>query len=110
MSHLSVQDRRFGLLAVMLAGFAACAVSFPSMAYPGQKLERQAKVSIAKARQIALAARPGSIVDEELEREPGGTGLRYTFGVRSEGVLYEVGVDAASGVVLENQAEGANPD
>ena len=59
---------------------------------------------------IALKARPGQITDKELEREGGGTGLRYSFDVRSDGTVYEVGVDARTGSVLENGREGANPD
>jgi len=46
-------------------------------AYTGEKLAGQAKIKIAEARAIALKAHTGRIVDEELEREPGGSGLRY---------------------------------
>jgi uncharacterized membrane protein YkoI len=81
-----------------------------SLAYTGQKLEKGAKVSIDDARAIALKARPGAISDEELEREKGGTGLRYSFDIKSGGAVYEVGVDAQTGKVLENKKEGAHPD
>ena len=43
---------------------------------------------------IALQARAGAITDEELEREKGGSGLRYPFDIKSAGTVYEVGVDA----------------
>jgi uncharacterized membrane protein YkoI len=36
--------------------------------------------------------------------------LRYSFGIKSGKVLYEVGVDAETGKVLENLKEGRNPD
>jgi Peptidase propeptide and YPEB domain len=59
---------------------------------------------------IALKARHGTITDEELEREKGGSGLRYSFDIKSNKVIYEVGVDARTGKVLENVREGAHPD
>ena len=76
----------------------------------GSNLLPQAKVSLAKARATALAARPGTITDQELEKERGGTGLRYSFDITSKGKTFEVGVDARTGKVLENKAEGPNPD
>lgn len=82
----------------------------PAMAFTGEELAKQAKVSIAEARAIALKAHPGKITDEELEREGGGTGLRYSFDVKSGGVTQEVGVDARTGRVLENKKEGKNSD
>jgi uncharacterized membrane protein YkoI len=87
----------------------ATACTAPS-AYQGAELAPQARVSLADARAAALAARPGEITDQELERESGGSGLRYSFDIRAAGVTYEVGIDAASGEVLENQPEGSNPD
>lgn len=86
------------------------ALTWPALAYTGQKLAGQAKISIEQAREIALKAHPGKITDEELEREPGGTGLRYSFDIKRGSVTQEVGVDAASGKILENKKEGPNPD
>jgi uncharacterized membrane protein YkoI len=63
-----------------------------------------------RARAIALAARPGSIIAQELEREHGGSGLRYSFDIRSARIVYEVGIDANTGIVLENAPEGPHPD
>ena len=71
---------------------------------------QQAKVSLLNARIIALKAHPGTITDEELENEGGGSGLRYSFDIKSGTKTYEVGVDAKTGNVLENTAEGKNPD
>jgi uncharacterized membrane protein YkoI len=76
----------------------------------GSSLAPMAKVTLASARAKALAARPGVITDQELEKEKGGTGLRYSFDIKSNGKTFEVGVDARTGAVLENGAEGANPD
>jgi uncharacterized membrane protein YkoI len=78
--------------------------------YTGQELASKAKVKIDNARAIALKARPGAITSEELEKEKGGSGLRYSFGVKSGKALYEVGVDAQTGKVLENAKEGKHPD
>ena len=40
----------------------------------------------------------------------GGSGLRYTFDIASKQGKREVGVDAQTGAVLENKAEGPTPD
>ncbi|MCI3179242.1 peptidase M4 [Caulobacter sp. CCUG 60055] len=74
--------------------------------FKGESLAKSAKLDIAKARSIALKARPGRITEEELEKEKGGSGLRYSFDILSNGTTYEVGVDANSGDILENGHEG----
>ena len=60
------------------ATMALVIATTPVMAYTGQELSKEAKVSITEARAIALKAHPGKITDEELEKEKGGTGLRYS--------------------------------
>ena len=65
---------------------------------------------MTQVRVIALKSHPGKITDAELEREGGGSGLRYSFDIKSAGKTFEVGVDAATGAVLENKAEGPHPD
>ena len=97
------------LAALGLAAFLPM-IAAPALAYTGQKLAPAAKIGIDQARRIALKAHPGAITDEELEREAGGSGLRYSFDIKRGEVTQEVGVDAASGRVLENKAEGRNPD
>ena len=79
-------------------------------AYKGGQLAPKAKITIAEARSTALNARHGTITDEELEKERGGSGLRYSFDIKSNKVTYEVGVDAKTGKVLENAREGRHPD
>jgi len=81
-----------------------------AIAYKGAKLAKTAKITMEQATEIALKAQPGKITDKELEREKGGSGLRYTFDVLSKALTYEVGVDAQTGAVLENSREGAHPD
>jgi uncharacterized membrane protein YkoI len=97
------------ILALAAASFALF-LAGNADAYNGEKLAKTAKVTMKQATDIALRARPGKIADKELEIETGGSGLRYSFDVRSAGVTYEVGVDAQTGAVLENSREGAHPD
>ena len=78
--------------------------------FAGSNLLPLTKLTLVQARATALAARPGQITDQELEKERGGTGLRYSFDIKSEGKTFEVGVDGRTGKVLENKAEGPNPD
>jgi uncharacterized membrane protein YkoI len=91
-------------------GAALLITSSGAVAYTGQELEKDSKISIQQASAIALKARPGKITDRELEQEKGGSGLRYSFDVKSRGITYEVGIDAVTGKVLENDPEGKNPD
>jgi uncharacterized membrane protein YkoI len=85
------------------------ASSLSAFAYTGEELASGAQVSVAKARAIALKAVPGDIIDEELESEEGGSGLRYTFNIKRGTETYEVGIDARTGAVLENIVEGKGP-
>jgi Peptidase propeptide and YPEB domain len=95
-----------------LALLCALAISGPivAQAYTGQELAAETNVTLAQARSIALQVAPGTITDQELEHEPGGSGLRYSFDVKRGGKTFEVGVDAKTGAVLENKIEGPNPD
>ena len=88
------------IAALLIASFIGG--SGAALAYSGQELAPQAKVSLEQARTIALNVRPGQITDQELEKENGGSGLRYSFDIKSGRTTYEVGVDAQSGKVLEN--------
>lgn len=95
-------------LTITTLGFAVTALS--AHAFTGEKFSKEAKITIKEARTIALKAHPGKVTDEELEKEGGGSGLRYSFDIRNGKVTHEVGVDAVTGKVLENKAEGPNPD
>ena len=98
------------LWAAWLVGACSLPLAGVAHAYTGEQMAPQAKVSLAQARHIALSAQPGQITGQELEKEPGGSGLRYTFDVKSGETTHEVGVDARTGTVLENSVEGPNPD
>ena len=94
------------LITILLGCAAGSSVALAAPPqYKGHELARNAKVTIEQARAIALKARPGKITDQELEREAGGSGLRYSFDIKSAGKSFEVGVDAVTGKILENGSE-----
>ncbi|HEY4407795.1 MAG TPA: PepSY domain-containing protein [Xanthobacteraceae bacterium] len=90
-----------------IATGAATAVSSPAWAFSGEELATEAKITLDQARAIALKAFAGTIEDEELEKEKGGSGLRYSFDIKNGSVVHEVGVDAKTGRILENIVERA---
>ena len=98
------------MMFTILFSVAVFGAAVSASAYTGEELAKNANVSIVDARAIALRAFPGTITSEELEKEQGGTGLRFSFDIKKHGVTHEVGVDANTGKVLENAAEGKNPD
>ena len=103
--------RKF-IYTVAAIGFAGATI-YPgaAFAWTGEKYAPQAQVTMDQATAIALKERPGTVTDRELEREHGGSGLRYSFDIKSsDGVVYEIGVDAKTGKVLEDSKEGKNPD
>jgi len=91
-------------IAALVLGSAANASVSPTK-YSGHEMAKDVKVTLAKARAAALKARPGKIIDQELEKETGGSGMRYSFDIRSQGKIIEVGVDAMTGAIMENGAE-----
>ena len=101
-------NERMSSIAFAVASLLSGTVA--AQAYTGHELANRTKISIAEARAIALKVHPGKITDEELERERGGSGLRYSFDIKRGSVTQEVGVDARTGRVLENKKEGPHPD
>lgn len=97
--------RKTERLILMLALAGAASTAFAGKA---DKLAAEAHLDMAQARVIALKTTPGTIVKEELEKEHGGSGLRYSFDIRADGVIHEVGVDARDGRVLENSIDKDN--
>jgi len=94
----------------IVAASTLAVVAFSASASPGEDLASMAKIQMPQARQIALKAYPGKIVKEELEKENGGSGLRYSFDIANGKSTHEVGVDAKTGKLLENSVEGADND
>lgn len=97
-------------MAVVALSTALLGNAAGALAFTGQKYAKEAKITLTQARQIALKAFPGKITDEELEREKGGSGLRYSFDIRSGRTTQEVGVDAKTAQLLENAPEGPGAD
>lgn len=70
---------------------------------------RSVKVVLESARAIALAKVPGTILDEELEKEHGR--LQYAFDIRdSEGKVYDVEIDANTGEILQSTLDDDDDD
>lgn len=98
------------LIAAAVAGLVATgsiACAQAAKAHGDPKLLAEAKVTPDAAQKIALKVQPGKIKDWELEREAGGSGLRYSIDIAAGGKTHEVGVDAADGKILENIVESA---
>jgi hypothetical protein len=100
----------YSKLSILTIALAAVGIMSNANAYTGENLAKNAKITMVVARATALKAHPGKIADEELEVEKGGSGLRYSFDIKTAKGTTEVGVDAQTGKVLENKLEGANPD
>ena len=90
--------------------FMAATASFADPKFEGAKYAKQAHMSLQEARTIALKTYPGTIIAQELEKEKGGSGLRYSFDIRNGKTTHEVGVDAKDGKVLEDSVEGPHAD
>ena len=86
-----------GLSLLLMAG------TLSAYAYDGEKLAKDAKITITEARAIALKAQAGKITEEELEKEDGS--LRYSFEIEAGKASHEVAIDAQTGRVLENTIE-----
>jgi uncharacterized membrane protein YkoI len=87
-------------------------ISVPSsnvFAYTGEKLAKGAKVSIEQARAIA-ASESRSDHRRRIGTREGRQRPSLSFDIKSDGAVYEVGVDAQTGKVLEDKKEGRHPD
>ncbi|MGH8274823.1 MAG: PepSY domain-containing protein [Gammaproteobacteria bacterium] len=96
------------LFSAMIVGALGLMISLSTLAhaYPGQKeYGKEATISLQQAEKVALKTFPGKIVSEELEKEKGGSGLRYSFDVGDGKAVHEIGIDAKTGAVLENSTE-----
>ena len=98
------------LVTAATLGAALLGAAIAAHAFSGEKYASEARISLDEARAIALKAHPGRIADQELEREKGGSGLRYSFEITAGKSRQEVGVDAKSGELLENAPEGKDAD
>ena len=86
--------------AVFAAAIVLSGSALGAQAFTGKQFSKDATVSLQHAREIALKVVPGKIVDEELERGKGGSGLRYSFDILTAHARREVWVDAKTGQLL----------
>lgn len=105
-----INRKTIGLLAAGVVAMAAASAPAVAAQLDGAQYQKDAKVSLVHARAIAQKAFAGKIVAEELEKESGGSGLRYSFDIKRGDVTHEVGVDAKTGKLLENSVEGSDAD
>ena len=96
-------------LAILALSTATAAHARP-MVLDGLEYLPEAKISVAQAQSIAKKAFPGVIVEQALEKKPGGSGLRYSFDVESHHITHEIAIDAKTGAVLQNVRETASDD
>ncbi len=99
----------FAALAMTLALASGAAVAH-GHALDGARYLKDARITLKQARATALKTVHGTLVAEELEKESGGSGLRYSFDIRVGKAVHEVGIDARTGKVLEHSIEGDHPD
>lgn len=73
------------------------------------KLAKKAKVTLARAREIALREDNGTVEGEELEKEHGK--LVYSFDIRNAtGTITEIWVDAKTGKIVHKSEETAEAE
>ena len=73
------------------------------------KLSKQAKITMERAREIALQRAPGTVEEAELEREHGK--LVYSFDIRNDrGTITEVQVNAKDGSIVSVEEEDAQKE
>lgn len=64
------------------------------------KYAKEAKITLKEARAIALKRVPGTIIEEDLEKENGK--LQYSFDVKDKnGKIFDIEIDAKTGKVLK---------
>ena len=73
------------------------------------KLAKDAKITMEQARAIALKRVPGTIMEEDLEKEKGV--LQYSFDVKdASGKIYDIEIDAKTGKVLKAVEDNEDED
>ncbi|MEA2413625.1 MAG: hypothetical protein QOI58_282 [Thermoanaerobaculia bacterium] len=98
------------LIAVFGIGTAAIHASDTKKKAEDQAtLQKEAKISLEKAREIALKKAPGTVKSSELEREHGK--LIYSFDIQtSKTDITEVNVDAIDGKIIAVEHESAKKE
>lgn len=74
-----------------------------------KKYSKQAKITMAQAKEIALKKVPGTITEEDLEMERGR--LQYAFDIKdANGKVYDVEIDAKTGEILKAAEDNEDDD
>lgn len=97
------------LSAVLCAGALAAPSTVRALSGQGRnqaRLAKQARITMEQARKVALERAPGTIEEEELEKEHGK--LVYSFDIRNaQGTITEVQVNAKNGSIASVEEENA---
>ena len=99
-----------GFKFAMITLAAISGISTAAYAATDTGAQSGARLTMQQARSEALNQVHGKIKSAELEKEAGGSGLRYSFDIQTSHGLREVGIDAVSGKVLENSHESAGSE
>ena len=91
------------ITAVMSAGGLMAAATTPKKTETQADLQKEAKITLAAARAVALKKAPGTVKSEELERENGR--LIYSFDISTKSGITEVNVNAMDGKVVDAHHE-----
>jgi hypothetical protein len=102
-----MRTRIAGIMAtVMVAGLSAAGSAMADNA----ALLKEAKISEAKAREIALKQAPGTVKSSELEKEKGTLVWSFDIANAKGGGITEVLVSAIDGHIVETKAETAKEE
>jgi peptidase YpeB-like protein len=95
---------RIAVLTLVAALAASTPLLAANPAADEAAMKKEAKISMTKAKEIALAKVPGKVESSELEREHGT--LIYSFDIRNAGgTITEVAVSAINGKVVAVEHE-----
>jgi len=95
------------MASVLVAGLSAAG---SAMAADNAALLKEAKISEAKAREIALKQAPGTVKSSELEKEKGTLVWSFDITNAKGGGITEVLVSAIDGHIVETKAETAKAE
>ena len=103
-----MRARNAGIMAIALAAGLSAAGS--ARAADNAALLKEAKISEAKAREIALKQAPGTVKSSELEKEKGTLVWSFDITNAKGGGITEVLVSALDGHIVETKAETAKDE
>ena len=94
---------------IAVSALALGSAAIAGNAHQGHDKAPAAKISMAQARAIALKHAPGGVIGEaEMEKENGS--WRYSFDIRQNGRIHEIGIDPQNGRIVEDSWENARDE